>query len=88
MTNDKLNYVFGPAFSRRLGKSLGVDVIPFKTCTYDCIYCQLGKTPQKTVQRKDYVPLQPVLDELKENGNFTLSISNGESNNRASNPIY
>ncbi len=62
----KNKYVFGPVPSRRLGRSLGVDIVPFKVCTLNCIYCQLGKTPKKTIQRKDYVPLQPVLDELKE----------------------
>jgi wyosine [tRNA(Phe)-imidazoG37] synthetase (radical SAM superfamily) len=37
-------YVFGPVYSRRLGRSLGVDLVPFKTCSYDCVYCQLGPT--------------------------------------------
>ena len=36
--------VYGPVPSRRLGRSLGVDLVPFKTCTYDCVYCQLGRT--------------------------------------------
>ena len=40
----KQEYIFGPVPSRRLGRSLGVDLVPFKTCTYDCIYCQLGRT--------------------------------------------
>lgn len=60
-----MSYVFGPVPSRRLGRSLGVDVVPFKTCTYDCIYCQLGRTTCKTVERKEWVPLGDVLDELK-----------------------
>ncbi len=50
--------------SRRLGLSLGIDVVPFKTCTYDCIYCQLGRTTNKTVERKEYVPLHDVLAEI------------------------
>jgi wyosine [tRNA(Phe)-imidazoG37] synthetase (radical SAM superfamily) len=58
-------HVFGPVPSRRLGRSLGVDLVPFKTCTYDCIYCQLGRTTRKTVERKEWVPLNAVLDELK-----------------------
>jgi wyosine [tRNA(Phe)-imidazoG37] synthetase (radical SAM superfamily) len=58
-------YVFGPALSRRLGRSLGVDVVPFKTCTYDCIYCQLGPTTVHTIERKPYVPLGDVLDEVR-----------------------
>jgi len=58
-------YVFGPALSRRLGRSLGVDVVPFKTCTYDCVYCQLGPTTVHTVERKPYVPLDEVLAEVR-----------------------
>jgi wyosine [tRNA(Phe)-imidazoG37] synthetase (radical SAM superfamily) len=57
--------VFGPVPSRRLGRSLGVDVVPFKTCTYDCIYCQLGRTTCKTVERGEYVPLEEVLHEIE-----------------------
>ena len=59
------HYVFGPVPSRRLGRSLGVDLVPFKTCTYDCIYCQLGRTTCQTVERKEWVPLEQVLDQLK-----------------------
>ena len=58
--------IFGPVPSRRLGRSLGVDLVPFKTCTYDCIYCQLGRTTNKTVERREWVPLDDVLAELKE----------------------
>lgn len=58
------SHVFGPVPSRRLGRSLGVDLVPFKTCTYDCIYCQLGRTTCKTVQRKEWVPLDAVLHSL------------------------
>lgn len=60
-----MSYVFGPVPSRRLGRSLGVDVVPFKTCTYDCIYCQLGRTTCKTIERREWVPLDNVLDEVK-----------------------
>lgn len=59
-------YIFGPVPSRRLGLSLGVDIIPFKTCSLDCVYCQLGRTTTKTVTRKDYVAPEPVLAELKD----------------------
>jgi len=59
-------HVFGPVPSRRLGQSLGVDLVPFKTCSYDCIYCQLGRTTCKTVERKEWVPMDAVLDELKQ----------------------
>jgi len=61
-----MNYIFGPVPSRRLGRSLGVDVVPFKTCTYDCIYCQLGRTTCKTLQRKEWAPLETVLDQLRD----------------------
>lgn len=57
-------YIFGPVASRRLGRSLGVDLVPFKTCSYDCIYCQLGPTTCKTLERKEWAPLEDVLDEL------------------------
>lgn len=58
-------WVFGPVPSRRLGRSLGVDLVPFKTCTYDCIYCQLGRTTCKTMDRKEWAPLDDVVRELK-----------------------
>ncbi len=58
-------YVFGPVPSRRLGRSLGVDLVPFKTCSYDCIYCQLGRTTCETIDRKEWVPLTDVVDELR-----------------------
>ena len=59
-------YLYGPVASRRLGRSLGIDIVPIKTCTLDCVYCQLGKTPEKTVERKDHVPIKAVLTELKD----------------------
>ncbi len=58
-------HVFGPVPSRRLGRSLGVDLVPFKTCSYDCIYCQVGRTTNQTIERKEWVPMDAVLDELK-----------------------
>lgn len=58
-------YTFGPVPSRRLGRSLGVDFVPFKTCSYDCIYCQLGRTTVKTMERKEYVPVDTVLKEVE-----------------------
>jgi len=61
----KREYIFGPVPSRRLGRSLGVDLVPFKTCTYDCIYCQLGRTTDRTMQRKEWVPIDIVIDQLK-----------------------
>lgn len=59
-------HIFGPVPSRRLGRSLGVDLVPLKTCSYDCIYCQLGRTTRKTTERKEWVPLDDVLEELEE----------------------
>ena len=59
-------YVFGPVPSRRLGRSLGVDLIPFKMCTYDCVYCQLGCTTNKALERKQWVPADAVLAEIQE----------------------
>lgn len=57
--------VFGPVPSRRLGRSLGVDLVPWKTCSYDCIYCQLGRTTCRTIERKEWVPMETILDEVK-----------------------
>ena len=61
-----MNHIFGPVPSRRLGFSLGVDPIPFKTCTLDCIYCQLGKTTLKTIERREYVSSEEIVSELKD----------------------
>jgi wyosine [tRNA(Phe)-imidazoG37] synthetase (radical SAM superfamily) len=63
--NENFKHVFGPVPSRRLGRSLGVDLVPLKVCSYDCIYCQLGRTMTKTVERREWVPTNAVLDELK-----------------------
>ena len=60
-----MKHTFGPVPSRRLGFSLGVDLVPFKTCTVDCIYCQLGKTTCKTVERKEYAASGEILADLK-----------------------
>jgi wyosine [tRNA(Phe)-imidazoG37] synthetase (radical SAM superfamily) len=59
-------YVFGPVPSRRLGLSLGIDLIPAKTCTYDCLYCQVGRTTKKTVESRPFVPVSEVLEELNQ----------------------
>ncbi|UCC12259.1 MAG: radical SAM protein [candidate division WOR-3 bacterium] len=63
--NRETKYTYGPVPSRRLGFSLGVDIIPFKTCTFDCIYCQLGKTTNKTARRAEYTPAQDIVDEIR-----------------------
>jgi len=57
--------IFGPVPSRRLGFSLGVDAVPFKTCSLDCIYCQLGKTTHKTIERKKYIPINTIVREIE-----------------------
>ncbi|RLE57604.1 MAG: radical SAM protein [Thermoprotei archaeon] len=59
-------YVFGPVPSRRLGKSLGINNIPGKVCTYSCIYCQAGRTVNLTVTRKSFYDPQKVADEVVE----------------------
>jgi len=61
-----MKYIFGPVFSRRLGLSLGVDLVPHKVCSMDCLYCEVGPTTEKTLERAEYVPLSGVLGELKE----------------------
>lgn len=58
-------HLYGPVPSRRLGRSLGIDLVPHKVCSYDCIYCQIGKTTVKTLLREEYIPSQEVLGELK-----------------------
>ncbi len=59
-------YFYGPVPSRRLGLSFGVDIVPFKVCTLDCIYCQLGKSTDLTIERSNYGPIEPILAELEE----------------------
>ncbi|MBN1605670.1 MAG: radical SAM protein [Polyangiaceae bacterium] len=58
--------VYGPVPSRRLGRSLGVDLVPFKTCPYDCIYCQLGRSTNKTIDPGEYVPVDDALGDVAE----------------------
>ncbi len=60
----KWKHIYGPVPSRRLGLSLGVDLVPYKTCNFDCIYCQLGRTRQKTIERKRYIEAGDILDNL------------------------
>lgn len=62
----KYKYLFGPVPSRRFGLSLGLDLTPFKTCSLDCVFCQLGRTTNQTVERKEYVPTDAVCAELEE----------------------
>lgn len=59
-----MKYLFGPVHSRRLGVSLGVDLMPFKTCSMDCVYCECGATTDLTAERREYVPTGEVIAEL------------------------
>lgn len=58
-------YLFGPVPSRRLGMSLGVDLVPHKVCSLNCIYCECGRTTNLTILRKEYIPYDDVVEELK-----------------------
>jgi wyosine [tRNA(Phe)-imidazoG37] synthetase (radical SAM superfamily) len=60
-----MNYVFGPVPSRRLGQSLGIDTIPLKTCNWNCVYCQLGRSKPLTNERKVYFSPEEILAEVK-----------------------
>ena len=61
-----LNYqhIFGPVPSRRLGVSLGIDLVPFKICSLDCVYCEIGKTRKLTIKRDEYVSFNEVISEI------------------------
>ncbi len=61
-----MKYTYGPVPSRRLGLSLGVDLVPKKICTYDCIYCQIGRPTLQTIERKEYVPASSILRDVKQ----------------------
>lgn len=60
----KYQHLFGPVPSRRLGISLGIDLVPYKTCTLNCVYCECGETTDLTVDLQEYIPVQSVIDEL------------------------
>lgn len=60
------NYVYGPVPSRRLGLSLGISVVPYKTCTLDCVYCQCGLTTRKTLARESFFPVEEVLAQVRD----------------------
>ncbi|MFC1593989.1 radical SAM protein [Candidatus Omnitrophota bacterium] len=60
-----MKYIYGPIQSRRLGVSLGVSLTPHKVCSFDCIYCQLGPTTQKEIQRKEYNSIYQIFEELR-----------------------
>lgn len=64
MNSVKQTCIFGPIPSRRLGISLGMDLVPFKTCSMDCIYCECGKTTDLTTVRKEYFPTARALEQI------------------------
>ena len=57
-------YLFGPVPSRRLGMSLGVDLVPQKVCSLNCVYCEVGKTTKLTTERLEYIPYDKVISEI------------------------
>jgi wyosine [tRNA(Phe)-imidazoG37] synthetase (radical SAM superfamily) len=59
-------YTYGPVPSRRLGRSLGVDLVPAKTCDLNCVYCQLGRTEHTTLERAEYAPVDVVVAEVRQ----------------------
>jgi len=73
-----MKMVYGPVPSRRLGRSLGVNPIPLKTCNYSCVYCQLGRTAHITNQRQDFFPPEEILNEIKR----AIEVTGGRSHSR------
>jgi len=61
-----MKYIFGPVSSKRLGQSLGVDLLPPKSCTWNCVYCQLGKTKKFITERQEFFPREEILEEIQE----------------------
>ena len=61
-----MSYIFGPVNSRRFGLSLGIDMMPTKTCNLDCIYCESGETVNFFYEPSDYVKAVDIINELKQ----------------------
>lgn len=61
-----MEYVFGPVPSRRLGHSLGINIVPHKVCSFDCIYCEVGKTTELTLERQSFFDVDTFIKEVKE----------------------
>jgi len=57
-------HIFGPVPSRRLGMSLGIDLVPHKVCSLNCIYCECGHTTNLTIERREYIKVSEALREL------------------------
>ena len=60
-----MSIIFGPIASRRLGQSLGIDLVPSKTCNLDCLYCEVGKTTAHTEVRQSFIDLDALVAEIK-----------------------
>jgi wyosine [tRNA(Phe)-imidazoG37] synthetase (radical SAM superfamily) len=60
-----MKFIYGPVKSRRLGNSLGVNLTPYKTCSFNCVYCQLGKTASAGVERKEFFKVEDIISDLK-----------------------
>lgn len=76
-------YAYGPVPSRRLGRSLGVSPIPHKTCSYNCIYCQLGQTGKLQVKRESFYPKEDILSDIEKvmnpaNADYITFVGDGE----------
>jgi wyosine [tRNA(Phe)-imidazoG37] synthetase (radical SAM superfamily) len=61
-----MHHIFGPVPSRRLGRSLGIDLIPYKTCQLDCLYCECGATDRQISQAQSFVDIRKVFSELRQ----------------------
>ncbi|HAR35432.1 MAG TPA: radical SAM protein [Acidobacteria bacterium] len=66
MNEKKFPHLYGPVPSRRLGYSLGVDLLPFKTCSLSCVYCQLGRTKKTTIRRRQFFSEKQILEEIRD----------------------
>jgi len=76
-------FVYGPVPSRRLGRSLGVSPLPPKTCSYTCVYCQLGRTTHLQVKRESFFPKEDILSEIIDSApndkvDFVTFVGDGE----------
>lgn len=60
-----LKYLFGPVFSRRIGVSLGVDLVPSKTCSMNCVYCEAGATTSLSSKRREFYDTAEIIGELE-----------------------
>ena len=59
-----MKHLFGPVFSRRLGLSQGIDLLPPKTCNFNCIYCEINRPPRLSCERGEHVPTEEILAEI------------------------